>query len=236
MIKFEVIDSFTKVPFTGNPAAVVLWDKDTAPSEIQMQRIAREMNLSETAFLRQIDQTDNEYTLRWFTPTKEVDLCGHATLASAHFLYTTMNVDSKKPLKFHSKSGILITNRNEDGSIEMEFPALPAKEVPAPEFLLESLQLSQGEVLYIGYNDMDYIVEVKDMETVHSLTPNFGLMVSFSFICSLAIETLKTVKKLFFSRNKLNQDDVSLSLVVGMIYMIVCLVFLLHISESTRTQ
>jgi PhzF family phenazine biosynthesis protein len=108
-----VVDSFTEVPFAGNPAAVCVLPYPT--TEAWMQAVAREMNLSETAFLVQRD--DGDYDLRWFTPSVEIDLCGHATLASAHVI--------GRSAAYHTLSGVLTCRRADDGLIEMDFPSLP---------------------------------------------------------------------------------------------------------------
>src|SRR5213595_1423061 len=109
------VDAFTDRPFAGNPAAVCLLP---AAAETQwMQDVAREMNLSETAFL--VPRSDG-FRLRWFTPTVEVDLCGHATLASAHCLFED---GVTGPIRFATRSGVLTVDRRADGSLAMDFPA-----------------------------------------------------------------------------------------------------------------
>src|SRR5580704_14809662 len=118
-----VVDSFTDRPFAGNPAAVAV--VDAFPDEARMQAIAREMNLSETAFV--VPRADGSYDLRWFTPTVEVDLCGHATLASAHVLGGTGT--------FHTRSGQLVCSPADDGWIEMDFPADPTTPAEPPPSL-----------------------------------------------------------------------------------------------------
>src|SRR5271170_4945727 len=103
-----VVDAFTDRPFAGNPAAVTV--VDTFPAEDRMQAVAREMNLSETAFL--VPRADGSYDLRWFSPTIEIDLCGHATLAAAHVLGGSA--------RFHTRSGLLSCNPSGNGLIEMD--------------------------------------------------------------------------------------------------------------------
>jgi len=115
------VDAFTDRPFTGNPAAVVVLDGPANPE--WMQAVGREMNLSETAFV--VQREDGDWDLRWFTPTVEVDLCGHATLASAHVLWSEGDVPKDEPIRFHTRSGVLGAER--DGAwIELDFPAAPA--------------------------------------------------------------------------------------------------------------
>jgi PhzF family phenazine biosynthesis protein len=163
-----MVDAFTSKPFSGNPAAVCVMD---APrDERWMQDVAREMNLSETAFLH--PERDG-YRLRWFTPTVEVDLCGHATLASAHVLYESGAVQHGEQARFHTRSGLL-TADNDDGWIRLDFPTQEPREREAPPLFDKAL----GGVMprYVGKNIADYIVEVDSAETVRALKPNLALL------------------------------------------------------------
>ena len=161
------IDSFTNRPFAGNPAAVCLLE---APrDERWMQNVALEMNLSETAFL--VPQPDG-YDLRWFTPTVEVALCGHATLASAHALWETGRLAPHLQARFHTRSGLLTADRNGEW-IEMDFPVTPNQPEQPPPGLTEALG---AEALYIGRNKFDYLVEVASEEMVRGLQPNFHVL------------------------------------------------------------
>jgi PhzF family phenazine biosynthesis protein len=158
------VDSFTDQAFAGNPAGVCLLQ---APAEENwMQAVAREMNLSETAFLA--PRSDGSYYLRWFTPAAEVRLCGHATLASAHILWQTGALSSDQTARFHTLSGLL-TAELCGGWIEMDFPARPPKPVPPPAGLLEALGV---QALYVGRDVDDYLVEVEREETVRQLQPD----------------------------------------------------------------
>lgn len=161
------VDAFTDVPFRGNPAGVCLLPQ--AASAEWMQQIAAEMNLSETAFLV---PEHGRYNLRWFTPAVEVDLCGHATLASAHVLWEDGVAPVNKPLRFHTRSGELRA-RCVDGWIELDFPAKPAAESEAPQGLIEALGV---QPVYIGRSAFDYLVEVASEGIVRSITPNFDLL------------------------------------------------------------
>jgi len=161
------VDAFTDKPFKGNPAAVCILSK-TMP-DWWMQSIAAEMNLAETAFL--LKQEDG-YGLRWFTPTVEVDLCGHATLAAAHILWETEQLGKNQIARFWTRSGLLSGAISED-TIELDFPAEPALETAAPEFLIEALNVSP---LYVGRNRFDYIVEIDSPATLRALTPNMSLL------------------------------------------------------------
>ncbi len=162
------VDAFTSEPFSGNPAAVCLLP---APADVTwMQRVAREMNLSETAFL--VRRPNGEYDLRWFTPAVEVDLCGHATLASAHVLWEDGHLQANAPAVFHTRSGRLSANRRSDW-IEMDFPAEPAEPVPAPAGLAEAFGF---EPAWVGRNRFDYLVEVDTQATVEWLSPDFSAL------------------------------------------------------------
>jgi PhzF family phenazine biosynthesis protein len=165
------VDSFTNVPFCGNPAAVCILHE--YPSEAWMQAVASEMNLSETAFL--VPQKDaTSFNLRWFTPVAEVDLCGHATLASAHILWEAGMLPAEQPARFYTKSGQLICHLKgvwpEPKWIMMDFPSTPEKTVSAPEGLEQALGVSP---LYVGASQFDYLVEVDSEETVRKMQPDF---------------------------------------------------------------
>ena len=161
------VDAFTETPFAGNSAAVCVLPEAREAS--WMQSVAREMNLSETAFL--LRQADG-YQLRWFTPAMEVDLCGHATLASAHALWESGHLPPDAQARFHTRSGLLTAQRNGDW-IEMDFPAKPEQPAPAPDGLAEGLGASPK---YVGKNAFDYIVELDSEDTVRRLQPNFALL------------------------------------------------------------
>lgn len=161
------VDAFTDKPFSGNPAAVCILSKPRDSS--WMQNVAQEMNLSETAFLRQ--QSDG-FSLRWFTPTIEVPLCGHATLASAHTLWDAGLLSPEEQARFHTKSGLLTAVLTEDG-IEMDFPISLEKPAEAPPGLTEALDVTPK---YVGSNEFDYLLLVDSAETVRNITPDFDLL------------------------------------------------------------
>ena len=152
MIEIYQVDAFTDQAFAGNPAGVCLLKKEA--EDEWMQQVAAEMNLAETAFVRRIDQ--DTFSLRWFTPLIEVDLCGHATLASAHVLWQEDAVDPMDPIRFETRSGIL-TCKNMAGRIQMDFPASPAEEFPVPAEVIEALGV---QPIFCGKNQFDYLVEV----------------------------------------------------------------------------
>jgi predicted PhzF superfamily epimerase YddE/YHI9 len=163
-IPITVVDAFTDHPFSGNPAAVCLLEIERPES--WMHDVAREMNLSETAFLL---PEENGFRLRWFTPSVEVDLCGHATLAAAHVLWESGVLGPRREARFHTRSGLLTAVRRE-AWIELDFPAEPALPVATSVALDEIL----GVPAYLaGKNRMDYLVEVADEDAVAGLQPNF---------------------------------------------------------------
>lgn len=162
-LKIFQVDAFTDQIFRGNPAAVCLL---TEPLDVNWaQNLAMEMNLSETAFLHKEGEV---YNLRWFTPTVEVDLCGHATLASAHVLWEQNLQPLDQEIVFRTKSGILRASWH-DGWIKLDFPAKPSIEAIPPEDLLEALGVKAN---YVGSNKMDYLIEVQSPEIVKNLTPD----------------------------------------------------------------
>src|SRR5205807_7376681 len=161
------VDAFTDQPFAGNPAAVCLLP---APrDEAWMQNVAREMNLSETAFLH---PEKEGWGLRWFTPAVEVALCGHATLASAHVLWEEGHLPPTQQARFHTKSGLLTGDRAGEW-IELDFPAKREEPAPAPAGLAEALGAAPK---YVGKNQFDYLVEVDSEETVRRLAPNHTML------------------------------------------------------------
>ena len=161
------VDAFTNQAFKGNPAAVCVLP--TAQDDQWMQLVAQEMNLSETAFVIKQDQ---EYGLRWFTPTTEVPLCGHATLASAHVLWTEGYASTGQSLNFRTKSGLLTANYRNDW-IELDFPANRSQDIPLITKLQDALGVPLKTVLY---NSLGYLVEINSPEQVEQLQPNFSLL------------------------------------------------------------
>ncbi|HET7601526.1 MAG TPA: PhzF family phenazine biosynthesis protein [Gemmatimonadales bacterium] len=157
------VDAFAERAFVGNPAAVCVLDGETG-AEL-MQQIAMEMNLSETAFLRHRD--DGSWDLRWFTPTVEVDLCGHATLASAHVLWHEHGL-SDPELVFATRSGVLRARQQGD-AIELNFPAVRGRLEEPPAGLLEALGAPARTVIR---NRMDWLVELESAEVVRQLAPD----------------------------------------------------------------
>jgi PhzF family phenazine biosynthesis protein len=158
------VDAFTSKPFAGNPAAVCLLD---APAEEKwMQSVAAEMNLSETAF---IHPRPDGFGLRWFTPVTEVNLCGHATLATSHVLFETKRLAPEDTAIFHTPSGILKARQINDW-IELDFPARGLEPIPEPAGLTEALGVHP---LFLAKEKEDFLALVEDEATVRSLTPDF---------------------------------------------------------------
>ena len=169
-MKFFQVDAFAEKAFEGNPAAVFLTEQPLAVD--LMQNIAREMNLSETAFLV---PRQGGYHLRWFTPEAEVELCGHATLASAHVLYETGQLSKGEKGLFSTLSGELRTEYR-DGKIMMDFPATPASPTaPLPD-LEKALGTGVKEVLK---NQFDYMAVLENEKSVRSLAPDMTLLEKF---------------------------------------------------------
>ena len=159
------IDAFTSRPFAGNPAAVCWLEQSMG--DAWHQAVAAEMNLAETAFLR---PAADGFHLRWFTPSTEVDLCGHATLASAHFLWESGRLAREREARFHSRSGLLTATRDGDW-ITLDFPATPASEAAVPHDLIEGLG---GAVpLWVGRSVFDVMVVYHDAAIVRGISPSF---------------------------------------------------------------
>ena len=199
------VDAFTNQPFRGNPAAVCILP--AARDDAWMRDIAREMNLSETAFL--VPQGDG-YNLRWLTPTVEVDLCGHATLANAHVLWEAGFLAPEHTARFYTRSGLLTAERK-DYWIEMDFPAEPDKPAPAPPELAQALGATPR---YVGMNRFDYLVELDSDELVRGLKPDFtrlGRISARGVIVSSrsASPEYDFVSRFFAPQSGVNEDPVT---------------------------
>jgi len=199
------VDAFTDKPFAGNPAAVCILPE---PREARwMQSVAAEMNLSETAFL--LKETDG-FNLRWFTPTIEVDLCGHATLASAHVLWEAGYLEPDQQARFWTRSGLLTAEREGDW-IELDFPAEPETPATAPSGLARALGVAP---IYVGKNRFDYLVEMDSEDTVRNVKPDFGLLAEIPargvIVTSRAITPgFDFVSRFFAPRAGINEDPVT---------------------------
>lgn len=175
MAELLTIDAFAEKPFSGNPAAVCLLDR--AVDSQWMQALAAELNLSETAFVAPASDPGH-FHLRWFTPTVEVDLCGHATLASAKALWTLNRYDPLLAMTFHTRSGKLTAKQDDpaSGLIWLDFPAKVSQQVQPPGGLIESLRIPHEVIRSVGRNQFDYIVEVSDECLVRNMIPDFFQM------------------------------------------------------------
>jgi PhzF family phenazine biosynthesis protein len=165
-LPIATVDAFTSEAFAGNPAGVCVMPgpRDAA----WMQNVAREMNLAETAFLHRAN--GGGFALRWFAPGGEVDLCGHATLASAHLLWETGDLPADEEARFHTKSGLLTAKRR-GAWIELDFPATPPERCDAPPGLFEALRLPPRPV---HKSRFDYLVELENEDAVRAVAPDFG--------------------------------------------------------------
>ncbi|HBH04271.1 MAG TPA: oxidoreductase [Candidatus Rokubacteria bacterium] len=161
------VDAFTDRPFAGNPAAVCVPPGPREPA--WMQAVAREMNLAETAFL---EPRADGFGLRWFTPTVEVDLCGHATLAAAHVLWEESHLPPGVQARFHTRSGLLSADRR-GAWIELNFPATPAEPAPPPPGLAQALG---APAAHVGRTRFDYLVEVDAEATLRGLRPDHAAL------------------------------------------------------------
>jgi len=199
------VDAFTHRPYSGNPAAVCILPAPRAAR--WMQKVAAEMNSSETAFLV---ARHGGYDLRWFTPTVEVELCGHATLASAHILWESGYLKPHEQARFHTRSGLLTARRQGDW-IEMDFPATPERTVKAPAGLGRALGVAPK---YIGQSKFDFLVEVDSEATLRKLKPDFmrlGEIAARGIIVTSAATTpgFDFVSRFFAPASGVNEDPVT---------------------------
>ncbi len=204
------VDAFTAEPFRGNPAAVCLLD-EPLPAE-RMQAIAAELNLSETAFVVSPapDDDDGAHELRWFTPTQEVELCGHATLASAHVLFETERAQGT--VRFRTRwRGTLAATRVTDG-IELDFPAAPSAVVVTPRGLAEALG---AEPVAVGVNDLHHVAELVDAATVRSLEPDADALANVDGVEAVTVTArgdepgIDFVSRYFAPRHGIAEDPVT---------------------------
>ncbi|WP_436526842.1 PhzF family phenazine biosynthesis protein [Actinoplanes sp. HUAS TT8] len=175
-MRIRIVDAFTDRPFAGNPAGVLILDGDTFPDDDWLQRIAVEVNHSETAFLHRLPEGgDADWALRWFTPGVEVALCGHATLATAHVLHQAGLVSGR--VRFRTvRSGILTADVAEDGLITLDFPASPLSPLDVDPELTAALGVNAVATHWTGPITDDVLVEVADEKTVRGLTPDLGAL------------------------------------------------------------
>ncbi len=164
-MRIRIVDAFADRPFTGNPAGVLLLD--AFPDDTRLQRIALEVNHAETAFAHRLPEGgEADWALRWFTPAAEVAMCGHATLATAHVLHTTGAHTGPGPVRFATRSGVLLASPHEDGSITLDFPTAPLIRVEPPTGVAEALGAEPLTCFDTGPNIGDLLIEVADEKTV----------------------------------------------------------------------
>ena len=175
--RITVVDAFTHERFRGNPAAVCVLREPA--DDGWMQSVAAEMNLSETAFVVPL-VTENGFRLRWFTPEVEVDLCGHATLATAHVLWELGELARDQRAAFQTRSGLL-TATSVPGGIALDFPAEPLREALEPEVKAELESIVGARILFAGRNRMDALVELASEPVVRGLDPDFARLARLPF-------------------------------------------------------
>ncbi|GGT58976.1 PhzF family phenazine biosynthesis protein [Streptomyces atratus] len=214
-MRIRIVDTFTDRPFTGNPAGVLLLDSDAFADDEQLQRIAMELNLSETAFAHPLPPGgDADWALRWFTPTTEVDMCGHATLATAHVLHTTRAASGT--VRFATRCGILTATAHPEGTVTLDFPTAPLTPETAPAGLAVALGAEPLSVHDTGPHIGDLVVELADEATVRGLTPDLASLSRLSrrgIIATAAAEDpargYDFVSRGFFPRVGIDEDPVT---------------------------
>lgn len=174
-MRIRIIDAFTELPFAGNPAAVCLLDGDTWPAESWMRQLAAELQLSETAFAHPLPATDPagdaDWALRWFTPALETNLCGHATLATAHALHADRGTAGT--VRFRTRSGVLVTHAHDDGTIVLDFPAAPPVPATAPDGLADALGAKPEHTYGTGALG-DLLAVLPDEAAVRAVQPDLA--------------------------------------------------------------
>ena len=180
-VRLRTVDAFAERPFTGNPAAVLVLDE--APSDEWMAAVARETNLSDTGFVIREQVPDADFRLRWFTPTVEIDLCGHATLASAHCLYED---GVQGPIRFATRSGVLTVDQRADGSLAMDFPAWFSTPFEARGAVAEAIGVP---VEWTGRADNEsfLLALVADESSVRDLIPDLAAVEGLDALVGLIV-------------------------------------------------
>ncbi|MFD9790176.1 PhzF family phenazine biosynthesis protein [Streptomyces sp. NPDC059070] len=178
-MRIRIVDAFTDRPFAGNPAGVLLLDSPSFPDDTWLGDVAREVNLSETAFAHPLPPgAGADWALRWFTPTTEVDMCGHATLATAHVLRTTGAATGT--VRFAARCGILTATAHDDGSLTLDFPTSPLTPLDVPDGVARALGARVLSAHDTSEHIGDLVVELADEPTVRALTPDFKALVAHS--------------------------------------------------------
>ncbi|MDN3296495.1 PhzF family phenazine biosynthesis protein [Streptomyces ficellus] len=212
-MRIRIVDAFTDRPFSGNPAGVLLLD--AFPDDHWLQKVAAEVNLSETAFAHPLPAgSAADWALRWFTPVTEVDMCGHATLATAHVLHTTGRASG--PVRFAARCGILSATAAEDGSITLDFPTSPLTPIEGPDGLAKALGAEVVGVHATAGHIGDLLVELPDERAVRSLMPDLTALATMSdrgIIATAAAEDpgrgYDFVSRCFFPAVGIGEDPVT---------------------------
>ncbi|WP_149179795.1 PhzF family phenazine biosynthesis protein [Streptomyces sp. TRM49041] len=212
-MRIRIVDAFTDRPFSGNPAGVLLLD--AFPDDHRLQKVAAEVNLSETAFAHPLPPGgDADWALRWFTPVTEVDMCGHATLATAHVLHTTGRATGT--VRFAARCGVLTTTAGEDGTITMDFPTSTLTPVDAPEGLADALGAEVLSVHDTAAHIGDLLVELRDEKAVRALAPDHATIAELSKRGVIATAPAEDparghdfVSRCFFPRVGIDEDPVT---------------------------
>ncbi|MEY9989750.1 PhzF family phenazine biosynthesis protein [Streptomyces sp. V4I8] len=168
-MRIRIVDAFTDRPFAGNPAGVLLLD--AFPADDWLRSVAMEVNHAETAFAHRLPEGgEADWALRWFTPVTEVSMCGHATLATAQVLHSTGAHEG--PVRFATRSGVLVATPREDGSLTLDFPTAPLTPAEVPEGVTEALGAEARVAFDTGPNINDLLLEFADEKTVRALAPD----------------------------------------------------------------
>jgi PhzF family phenazine biosynthesis protein len=207
-MRIHVVDAFTDRPFRGNPAGVCLPDAEHADDVAWMQSVATELGFSETAFAVPSPSGEADFGLRWFTPSTEVDLCGHATLATAHVLFTHGATTAAR-IRFATRSGCLTASLGSDGVV-LDFPALPPREVPAPAELGRALGV---EPVRVAAGGDDLLVEVASPAAVRSIAPDLGIVAALPYraviVTAVGDERADFVSRVFAPSVGIDEDPVT---------------------------
>ncbi len=209
-IPFYQVDAFTNQPFRGNPAAVCVLP--TFPDDSLMQQIAAENNLAETAFIVRRDGAEARYNLRWFTPTVEVEICGHATLASAHIVFTHLEPEAQR-VTFETRSGIMPVIRQADGKLCLDFPNYAPSPFACPAGLGAAMGQEPRAVLKSEKGDRDLLLVYQSAAEVRALTPDLHALTNyapFGFIATAPGEGgIDFVSRCFFPNHGIPEDPVT---------------------------
>lgn len=202
-MKIYQVDAFTDKPFKGNPAGVCILEKEMAND--WMLGIAREMNLAETAFVK---KEKNSFSLRWFTPKVEVDLCGHATLATAHILWQQGYLAANQTANFQTKSGLL-TAKSDGVWIELNFPQTPVEAAEIPSGLEEALG---SKIVFMGKSKFDLFAELESENIIKNLQPDIEQLSKFNargIIVTSASSAFDFISRFFAPQSGINEDPVT---------------------------